>query len=349
MNMRSIVFLLLLFALPVFARKSTDVVIMKNGDRWTCEIKALDADVLYVSLDYVDGTVSVNWSQVARIESTQPFIVRTANGSVYTGVLKTATTPANAPVMLKVVQDGSNVELERSRVVELDQTSLDFWRRFNGKLSWGMTYSKGNNATQYNINSDIAYLRESWSVGASYTSNLSANSGSTTTTRNEVTVEGQHLLPWKNYFCSALADFLQSSTQGIDRETTLGGGLGRYLKRSDRIAWTIIGGAVWQSTTYQPVVISEPQQNLAAAMIATRLQVFKFKKTNLDLSAYLFPMISEPGRVKFNTDASYYLKLFSNFNWNISFYGNWDNRPPQTFSGSDYGTSSGISWSFGSR
>ncbi len=128
--MRSTVLLLLLFALPVFARKSTDVVIMKNGDRWTCEIKALDADVLYVSLDYVDGTVSVNWSQVARIESTQRFIVRTADGSVYTGVLQTAATPANAPVMLKVVQEVSNVELERSRIVELNQTSLDFWRRF---------------------------------------------------------------------------------------------------------------------------------------------------------------------------------------------------------------------------
>jgi hypothetical protein len=27
---------------------------------------------------------------------------------------------------------------------------------------------------------------------------------------------------------------------------------------------------------------------------------------------------------------------------NISFYGDWDNRPPLAFSGSDYGTSSGV-------
>ena len=33
----------------------------------------------------------------------------------------------------------------------------------------------------------------------------------------------------------------------------------------------------------------------------------------------------------------------------ISFYGNWDNKPIAGFSGSDYGTTSGISWTFGSR
>jgi hypothetical protein len=34
--------------------------------------------------------------------------------------------------------------------------------------------------------------------------------------------------------------------------------------------------------------------------------------------------------------------------WNISFYGNWDNRPPGNLPGSNYGTSSGLAWTFGS-
>ena len=43
----------------------------------------------------------------------------------------------------------------------------------------------------------------------------------------------------------------------------------------------------------------------------------------------------------------YYIKIISNLKWNISFYGNWDNQPPPGFSGSDYGTSSGLSWTYG--
>jgi hypothetical protein len=44
---------------------------------------------------------------------------------------------------------------------------------------------------------------------------------------------------------------------------------------------------------------------------------------------------------------SYYIKIISDLKWNISFYGNWDNEPPPGLNGSDYGTSSGLSWTFG--
>jgi hypothetical protein len=39
-----------LLAVPAFARESTDVVVMKNGDRLTGEIKDLNAGVLYMSM-----------------------------------------------------------------------------------------------------------------------------------------------------------------------------------------------------------------------------------------------------------------------------------------------------------
>src|SRR5215469_16483388 len=71
---------ILLLAVPLTARDKIDVLIMKNGDRMTCEVKGLDAGVLYVSFDYIDGTASVDWSKVARLESDQLFVVKTAGG-----------------------------------------------------------------------------------------------------------------------------------------------------------------------------------------------------------------------------------------------------------------------------
>ena len=41
----------LLFSLPLVAQGKNDVLVMKNGDRFTCEIKGLSAGVLSVSLD----------------------------------------------------------------------------------------------------------------------------------------------------------------------------------------------------------------------------------------------------------------------------------------------------------
>ncbi|MGC2249852.1 MAG: hypothetical protein WA626_04200, partial [Acidobacteriaceae bacterium] len=82
-----ILFCHLLVVLPLLgsARKSTDVIVMQNGDRFTGEVKALDAGVLYVSLPYVIQTLSVDWLKVARLESKQLFLVRTENGTVYKG------------------------------------------------------------------------------------------------------------------------------------------------------------------------------------------------------------------------------------------------------------------------
>ena len=82
-------------------------------------------------------------------------------------------------------------------------------------------------------------------------------------------------------------------------------------------------------------------------MVLTNVNLFRFSKTNLSVSATLLPALSQPGRVHFNTNAAYYVKLVSNLKWNVSFYGSWDNRPPAGFSGSDYGSSSGLSWTFG--
>ena len=61
------------------------------------------------------------------------------------------------------------------------------------------------------------------------------------------------------------------------------------------------------------------------------------------------PSVTDIGRAKFNSDVSYYLKIFRNFSWNVSFYGNWDTQPPEGFAGSDYGYSSGLKWTFGYR
>ena len=83
-------------AAELTARNKTDVVLMANGDRFTCEIKRLEKGVLYASFDYVDGTVSIEWSKVARVESSQLFIVHVQDGSIYEGTIRTPETPASS-------------------------------------------------------------------------------------------------------------------------------------------------------------------------------------------------------------------------------------------------------------
>jgi hypothetical protein len=340
----------LLLVAPLFGRDKTDVVVMKNGDRLTGEIKGLNSGVLYVNMDYILGTSSVQWSKVHHVESKQLFIVKTESGSVYTGTLSTSDVPSDRPMEIEVATGPeTKVALERRQVVKIDQTSQNFWQRFNGDINLGAIYSKGNQSTQFNLDSLVQYPRERWSAQADYSSTLASSTGASPSTRNQLDLQSQRLLRWDNWFYQGLGIFLQSSEQDIDLQGTLGGGIGRYLKNTNNSQISLLGGLGWQDTAYRATVEPLANQNLATALVAGQMRFFRFNKTTFNLGVIVLPALNQPGRVHVNMNTSYYIKLFSNLTWNISFYGNWDNRPPANFSGSDYGTSSGLGWTFGNR
>ena len=243
----------------------------------------------------------------------------------------------------------TNVVLERQEVVTIKQTSDRFWQRFNGSINMGLIYSKGNQSTQYNFGTKVQYPRERWAAGAAFNSTLAGSTGANISTRNDASVYARHLLRHNNWFYTGLGSFLQSSEQSIDLQSNLGGGVGRYVKNTNHAVISLSGGLAWQNTRYTQFLASQGSQNVAAALVAAQVEFFKFDKTNLTLQGSAFPAFSQPGRIFTNTNMTYYIKFFGNFTWNLTFYGNWDNQPPAHLSGSDYGASSGIGWTFGNR
>lgn len=346
-NMQGVILSCLLFLVtPLFARESSDVIVMKDGDRLTGEIKGLSAGVLYMSVKYVLGTSSIEWSKVARLTSKQLFVVKTEDGSVYSGTLDTTNTPAVRPVEIAVAETSGKAVIESSKIVGMEQTSAKFFQRFNGKINTGVIYSKGNQSTEYSLGAQIEYPRERWAAGANFNSTLSASTGATASTRNQLDLGVYRLMHWNNWFYKGLGGVLQSSEQGIVRQTTFGGGVGRYLQNSNLGRISLLVGFAGQNTAYQQNIVS---QNLSSGLVAANLEFFRFDKTNGNVNAVLLPGISEPSRVKFNLNATYYVKLTGRLSWNISVYGNWDSQPPPGLSGSDYGSSSGLTWTFGNK
>lgn len=351
MKLRGVLlYAVLLFGWPLAARDKTDVLVMRNGDRLTCEIKNLSADVLYVSLDYALGTISIDWFKVDHLESSQLFIVKTADGNVHSGTLSMPKTAGERPVSIEVLDSaGATVELPRTQVTRMDQEFPRFWHRFNGKIGLGAIYNKGNESTQYSFTSDLDYPRERWAASVSYDSTLSSSTGTSPSSRNQIDTSAYRLMRWNNWYYKGMANFLQSSVQDIDLQSTFAGGVGRYLKNTNHTVITLTGGIAYQRITYGQTVVAAPPENVTSAWISGQVKLYKFDRTNLTVAANLLPALSDPGRVHFNLNTSYYIKIWSNFNFNISFYGNWDTRPPHTFSGSDYGTSTGLNWTFGNR
>src|SRR3974390_863746 len=159
MSVRTIVLLCaaLLLAWPASGREKTDIVIMRNGDRLTCEIKGLAADALYISPDYALGTISIDWFKVDHLESKQLFVIKTQNGEVYSGTLSMPKAEGERPIsIIKVAEPpGAKVEVPKTQVTRVDQEFARFWDRFNGSFGLGAIYNKGNQSTQYSLSSDL--------------------------------------------------------------------------------------------------------------------------------------------------------------------------------------------------
>jgi hypothetical protein len=206
--------------------------------------------------------------------------------------------------------------VERSKIVHMTQISESFAKRWGGKLS--------------------------------LTSTLSSSAGGTPATRNQVDLSTYRPLSRSNYFVNTTAGFLQSSVQEISRQTLFAGSIGRFLKNTNRVRLTVLGGLGWRGNIYTPSGISGTQ-DIGAALVSSDLQAFSFKKSHLDLTATLVPAVTESGRVFAKFNASYYLKVFRKIDWNLSFYGNWDTQPPAHFSAGDYGSSIGLSYGFGNK
>jgi hypothetical protein len=341
---------LALIAAPLLAREKTDVVVMENGDRLTGEIKGLSAGVLTISLDYVDGNLSLQWSRVARIESNQLFLLQTQDGTMRTGALSTAAAEAGRPVTIQLVEAADvHVPIERSQIVVMQETDERFLDRLSGDVNVGLVFTKGNDTTQYTLGSDVEYVQERWGAELSYNSNLSASTGANTSTRNQLMAKVWRRLPWNNFYYAGLAGFLQSSVQGINHQLTLGAGLGYFVKNTDRARISVLGGFAWENTNYRSTGIPLGEEKIYGALLSSRVRLYFFKRTNLDITAYVVPAISDPGRVFLRTNAAYYLKLFGRLTFDLSFYGNWDTQPPLHLPASDYGYSSGVRWTFGYR
>ena len=339
---------MLLSALPLFARDKVDVLVMNNGDRFTCEIKGLDSGVLYIGLDYMQGTVQVDWSKVSRVESKQLFLVKTQDGRFHMGSLSMAEADAARTLRIELVDNSPSTVLVNQRdVVGIDQTSENLWQRFNGSINSGFTYSKANSTTQYSFGTSAQYIRESWTSGATFNSTLTGNTGVETSTRNNVSAYYRHLMRWDHWFYTGIGSLLQSTEQNIELQSVLGGGIGRFVKSTNRSTISVFGGAAYQNTRYRQTGTRPPSQNTAAAMIGVDAALFKFDKTKLTLTATAVPALNQPGRVYSNINTTYYVKFWGNFTWNLSFYGSWDNQPPAGFAGSDYGMTSGLGWTFG--
>jgi putative salt-induced outer membrane protein YdiY len=330
---------------PCFGKvKRHDTIIMKNGDRFTGEVKRLEQGVLYIETDYFSGSVGVDWLQVEKVESKATFQIVLSNGKRLTGSISKVEAAGAPGKDLIVRANGGEVPLPGSDVVEIQSQKQTFWRQLKGSVDLGYNYTSGNNQSSLSSSASVEYPATHWAAGASYTASFSGQSGGTTTNLFEVQSFGERFLN-RNSFVVGISDFLHSSQQDLTLRTTLGGAYGRYFFRNNQNFLRWLAGADYTRASYQSGLAQPTQQN-AELLLGTEYELFQFDRYTLQSQLLVFPGLSDLGRVRLTTTDTFGIKLSNNFRFNFSFWDNFDSRPPLNAKKNAQGVSTGLGWTF---
>jgi putative salt-induced outer membrane protein YdiY len=214
-----------------------------------------------------------------------------------------------------------------------------------GAVDYGFTFAKSNNQTQSTLHLDLNSRTEE-----SYTTFTADSLFSTTagvdTNRHAGSSSYSHRLRSANWSLTAFGSFLNSNQQQLDLRTIVGGGIERRFAYSNRK--NLIGAAaiVYTREKYEALIDGRNLFNSAEGALGVRYSTFRFDSTEWTNSLWIYPSITNQGRVRTSFDSSLYLDLVGDLYFRLALYHNYDSRPPTDTPKSDYGISTSIGWSF---
>jgi putative salt-induced outer membrane protein YdiY len=333
---------IVLLCLPAQAKRN-DLVIMKNGDHLTGEVKKLEHGVLYVDLAYVSGSVGLDWLQVERVQSTGGFQVVLENGERVAGTIEKKTTAEAPDKDFTVHAPQGEVRAAAPDVVTVESQKRNFWRQLTGAIDLGYNFSSGNSQTSLSADASANYLTPKWITGASIDSSFSGQTGGSKSNLLEVqTLDGRFLS--RNSFLMGLGDFMHSSQQDLSLRTTLGGGYGRYLIRTNRNTLAWLGGVVYTHENFDSA--DQPADQNMEALLGLQYQMFHFDRYNLQSQVLVYPGLTDAPRIRATTKTTFSLKLVNNFHLDFSILDNFDSSPPFNAKRNELTISNTLGWTF---
>ncbi len=316
----------------------TDVVVLKNGDRITGEVKGLDRGRLKYSTDSM-GTVYIEWDDIDTLASKEFHRVRDTGGRLYFGTLS-ATGGADT---LTVEGARGTSALPLADFVRITPVEDSWKERIDLTVGAGFSYAKGSDVTTATAYADYAYTAETHIIAGTFRSDTT-DDGDDTSTRNLLTGQYQHLREHQRYrFLLGQAE--QNNELDVDLRVLAGAGLGKYFVQNNRRTWLMAGGL---GVAHEESSDGTADTDLEG-IFQTRYDAFLYDTPKLDLTAnlYLFPSITETGRIRSNYDITLSKEFIEDLSLDLTFAGSYDSRPASDNADeADYSITTGLSYEF---
>jgi hypothetical protein len=330
--------ILFLSSTTLLAREKTDVVLFKNGDRVTCEIQKLEQGLLRVKTEGM-GTVEIEWDDIASISSDHVFELESETGAKLYGPIVSGQESGHS----QVLTEAGPVIVHNLSIVSINPIEKRFHQRWRGSVDIGFSFAKANQEVQWSGEGALTYRGKKGLVDARVSSLFSDREDTDSNLRNSFGIQA-HRYRGQRWFLALIGRFQQNEELDLDLRSTGGGGVGRYIRHTNKTILSVLGGAVYSREKY----LSAAGTNQAEGLLALRLQKFTYDAPRIDFATEIvfLPSISDAGRFRLDVDSKLRYEIFRDFFWSLGFWDNFDSRPPTDGSKNDLGISTGVGWSF---
>ncbi len=353
---------LLILNAGLLARDKTDVVLMKNGDSITGEIKKLEKGRLKLSTDYM-SSVYIEWKDIRKLTSQYLFEVEVQSGQKYFGAMRP---PSGNEDQIEILGVGGPAALDHLDIVEITPLEDNFWDKLDGYVDVGLTFNRANRVKEFSLGTEIRQRTRKRELLVDYSSRFSGQQDVESKERNVLGVSFKKFLS-NRWFAVGLTQFTQNTELDLDLRTVLGGGFGRTLIQTNNTLLSLAGAGVYSREKFSresctaavsqssaddcpdgDVLKVEEIGNNIEAMIGLNWETFRFDTPKLDIRTTLevLPNMTDFGRIRVDLNSRIQYEIFKDFFFAVTLFDQYDSRPPSSVEKNDFGITTSIGWSF---
>ncbi len=327
---------------PAVAAPKTDVIVFRNGDRLTGEIKQLEHGKLDFETD-ATGTISIEWDEISTLQTEQYLQVETVDGLRYVGPTPHAGDPGNLVVKSDARTAGTSLALPQVvRIATIDKGNV--LERLDGYVTAGFDYTKANELKQFNFTGGLKSRSEvrQWSIDGSST--VTSQEGTDDSSRFDVSAQNRRFLA-ERWFVQGFGGFEANDELGLDLRSTLGAAYGRYLRQTNQRDWAAYAGLAVTRENYT----GEDVKDSIEGVLGTQFSYFRYDspEASLDFAFNVLPSLTEAGRVRAESKLRSRYEIVTDLFFDVSLYGSYDSDPgKEAISNADYGVVTSLGYSF---
>jgi hypothetical protein len=329
---------ILVAAFPASAREKTDVVILRNGDHLTGEIKGMERGKLDFNTDDI-GRISIEWDKVVELTTTHQYSAELRSGERLFGALSS---PASGKLAVGALPVQTIVPI--TDVVELVSMDESFLNRLRVIFDLGFTYAKSNYASTLSTSGEFGYRAESLGATLTFDFYFQDDANNVAVSRGSLGLQGDWFFRnrWR-----ALVGLLAEHNDELQLvlRTSIAPGVAYSVVRNGWTELWLTAGVAGSREVYV-----DTDSNLALdALLVASWEAFRYDTPKLDLtvSLVLLPGLSDFGRLRGTFTLKVKYEIFKDFNVGVSFSDTFDSRPPDPNAPkNDFIASLTVGWSY---